>query len=633
MNTNLESRAAIWQTKAMTHAYGQLNLGPQPHASGTRFAVWAPHASRLDLKLLTKSQPLLPMIRHAEGYFETDAPDVRPGDRYVFILDGNKERPDPASRSQPEGVHGPSEVVDPHQFQWTDRYWHGLARERLIIYELHVGTLTDKGTFQAIIPHLEYLRHLGVTAIELMPVAQFPGARNWGYDGVGLFAPQNTYGGPNGLKELVNACHQHGLGVILDVVYNHFGPEGNYLGDFGPYFTDRYRTPWGSAINYDGPDSDAVRHFVVSNALYWVAEYHIDALRLDAVHSIYDFSAVHILRELSEAVHTEAERLGRTALVIAESDLNDSRVISPPAEGGYGVDAQWSDDFHHALHTLLTGERAGYYEDFGRLADLATALQEGFVYTGQHSKHRRRRHGNTVSHRPPQQLVICAQNHDQIGNRALGERLGTLVPWEALKAAATAVLLAPQTPMLFMGEEYGETAPFQYFVNHSDADLNDAVREGRKNEFAAFGWTEVPDPLDAATFERSRVHLDATHDERQNALLAWHRRLIHLRKTLPAYTTAQVHHEAHSFEEQQVITIHRWTEEGDATLVILGLNEKSIRITLDRPEGTWTLQAASWASEYGGTEDVPASQTLTISSTTEKISLPAYGAAVYARQN
>lgn len=571
------------------------------------------------------------MIRRAGEYFETDVPDAQIGDRYVYILDGNKERPDPASRSQPDGVHGPSEVIDAHQFQWTDRHWHGLFREHLVIYEVHVGTLTDKGTFQAIVPHLKYFRDLGVTAIELMPVAQFPGARNWGYDGVGLFAPQNTYGGSQGLKALVNACHEHGLAVILDVVYNHFGPEGNYLGDFGPYFTDRYRTPWGSAINYDGPDSDAVRHFVVSNAVYWITEYHIDALRLDAVHSIYDFSAIHILRELSDAVHTEAERLGRTVLVIAESDLNDSRIISPPAEGGYGVDAQWSDDFHHALHTVLTGEQAGYYEDFGQLAHLATALQDGFVYTGQHSMHRRRRHGNTVRHRPPQQLVICAQNHDQIGNRALGERLSTLVPWEALKAAATAVLLAPQTPMLFMGEEYGETAPFQYFVDHSDADLNQAVREGRKKEFAAFGWTEVPDPLDATTFARSRVHLDQRHDERQNALLAWNRRLIHLRKTLPPYTRSPGHHQVHSLEEQEVITIHRWTEEGDATLVIVGVNKKPVQLSLDKPEGTWILQAASWASEYGGNEESRVPQAITLPSQTERIVFPAYGAAVFVR--
>ena len=570
------------------------------------------------------------MIRRADGYFEADVADVKAGARYAYILDGKQQRPDPASRSQPAGVHGPSEVVDPGRFEWTDVQWHGLDRDKLIIYECHVGTLTDKGTFQAIIPHLAYLRNLGITAIEIMPVAQFPGTRNWGYDGVGLFAPQNSYGGPQGLRELVNACHQHGLAVILDVVYNHLGPEGNYLGDFGPYFTDRYRTPWGPAINYDGPDSDAVRHFVLSNAVYWISEYHVDALRLDAVHSIYDFSAVHILKELSDTVHAEAERLGRTVLVIAESDLNDSRIIAPAAEGGYGLDAQWSDDFHHALHTVLTGERAGYYEDFGELAHVATALQDGFVYSGQHSRHRRRRHGNTVRHRPPQQLVVCAQNHDQIGNRAFGERLSTLVSSEALKSAATALLLAPQTPMLFMGEEYGETAPFQYFVDHSDAGLNQAVREGRRKEFAAFGWTDVPDPVDPVTFARSHVHLDGPRDERQTVLLAWHRRLIELRKTLPPYTARRAHHRVYRLEEEWVIAIHRWTDEGDATLVVVGLNKKPVRLSLDRPAGRWTLQAASWSTEYGGAEQHGAPHTLTIPSHTDRLDLPMYGAAIYA---
>jgi maltooligosyltrehalose trehalohydrolase len=600
-----------------------------PH---TRFSVWASHVHRIDVQVLGHGGQPVPLARGVGGHFEITIPGVGAGDRYIYRLDGGKERPDPASRSQPEGVHGPSEVVDPDQFHWTDQNWRGLPLERFIIYELHVGTWTGKGTFQAAIAHLEYLRDLGITAIELMPVAQFPGARNWGYDGVGLFAPQSTYGGPQGLKELIDACHRCGLAVILDVVYNHVGPEGNYLQDFGPYFTDRYRTPWGPAINYDGPDSDEVRRFIISNALYWVTEYHIDALRLDAIHGIYDFSALHILKEMSDAVRTESGRAGRRVLLIAESDLNDSRIIAPSTEGGYGLDAQWSDDFHHALHTVLTGERTGYYEDFGQLAYLATALQDGFVYAGRHSQHRRRRHGNSVRDRPPQQLIICAQNHDQIGNRAWGERLTTLIPWEALKTAAAAVLLAPQTPMLFMGEEYGETAPFQYFVDHSDTDLNQAVREGRKREFAAFGWTEVPDPVDASTFERSRVRLDAPHDQQQKGLLAWYRRLIHLRKTLPPYMTSCGHHEIRSFVDQHIITIHRWTEEGEATLVILGLKKTPTRLSLDKPEGTWTLEAASWAPEYGGAGARVEPQIMTIPSNNDGIELPPYGAAVYTRK-
>ena len=598
--------------------------------SDVRFNVWAPHADRVELKLLRHDRPPVPMVRRAGGLFDVTIPDAGAGDRYVYILDGEKERPDPASRFQPAGVHGPSEIVDPDGFHWTDQDWYGLRLEQFIIYELHVGTWSDKGTFQAAIPHLAYLRDLGITAVELMPVAQFPGARNWGYDGVGLFAPQCTYGGPHGLKEFVDACHRSGLAVILDVVYNHVGPEGNYLQDFGPYFTDRYRTPWGPAVNYDGPDSDEVRRFIISNALYWTTEYHIDALRLDAIHGIYDFSALHILRELADAVHAESDRQGRRILLIAESDLNDSRIIAPSIEGGYGLDAQWSDDFHHALHTLLTAERTGYYEDFGELAHLATALQDGFVYAGRYSAHRRRRHGNSVRHRPPEQLVICAQNHDQIGNRAFGERLSTLVPWAALKVAAAAVLLAPQTPMLFMGEEYGETAPFQYFVDHGDADLNRAVREGRTKEFAAFGWTEVPDPVDPSAFERSRVQLNAAQDARHKGLLAWYRRLIHLRKTLPAYTTSCSHHEVQRFDEQQILIIHQWTEEGEATVVILGFNKTPTRLSFEKPEGTWTLLAASGAPEYGADGQRAEPQTLAIPSNQGGMEIRPYHAAVYA---
>lgn len=568
------------------------------------------------------------MQRRPSGYFEVDVSDVQAGDRYLYVLDGQVERPDPVSRFQPDGVHGPSQIIDPHRFQWDDRTWKGLPLEQLIIYELHVGTWTKQGTFDAIISHLTYLRDLGITAIELMPVAQFSGSRNWGYDGVGLYAPHCTYGSPDSLKALVNACHQLGLAVILDVVYNHVGPEGNYLPNFGPYFTDRYRTPWGPAVNYDGPDSDQVRRFVIDNALYWITEYHVDGLRLDAVHGIYDFSAVHILKELTDLVHAEATRLGRTVLLIAESDLNDSRIISPSREGGYGMDAQWSDDFHHALHTMLTGERAGYYEDFGNLSQLGTSLQEGFVYAGQHSPHRRRRHGNSVAHRPPRQLVICAQNHDQIGNRAMGDRLSTLAPREALKVAAAAVLLAPQTPMLFMGEEYGETAPFLYFVDHSDAALNQAVRDGRRKEFAAFGWTEVPDPLDVATFQRSKLRLDSRHDEWQSALLAWHRRLIHMRKTLPAYIGGMTH-EVRSYEYEQIVTIHRRDQEGRAVLVVLGFNAKPVTLTLQEPKGSWACHTVSWSREFGGTDDEILPQTITIPSQNPPHPFPAFGVAVY----
>jgi maltooligosyltrehalose trehalohydrolase len=466
-----------------TDLEGHPDIGPRVRGdAGTDFTVWAPFASDVCVKLMNRQVPLHRLERRDFGYFSGTVPGARAGDRYVYCLDGAGEWPDPASRFQPHGVHDGSQVIDPAAFQWSDQAWHGLALDRFIIYELHVGTFTRHGTFQGVISRLDDLRDLGVTAIELMPVAQFPGARNWGYDGVFLFAPQATYGGPEGLQALIDACHRRGFAVILDVVYNHLGPEGNVLGHYGPYFTDRYRTPWGSAINYDGPDSDAVRHFIVSNALQWITDYHVDALRLDAIHGIYDFSASHILGELADAVHERGRQLARTVHLIAESDLNDVKVIASREQGGHGLDAQWSDDFHHSLHAVTTGERLGYYEDFGDLTHLATALEQGFVYAGRYSRHRRRRHGNSCRHRPPRQLVICAQNHDQVGNRAFGDRLTTLLPWDALKLCAAAVLLAPHTPLLFMGEEFGETAPFQYFVDHGDPGLIEAVRQGRRKD-------------------------------------------------------------------------------------------------------------------------------------------------------
>jgi maltooligosyltrehalose trehalohydrolase len=454
--------------------------------------------------------------------------------------------------------------VDPQAFEWTDLSWCGLPLSDFIIYELHVGAFTAEGTFDAVIPQLRYLKEtVGVTAIEVMPVAQFPGCRNWGYDGAHPFAVQSSYGGPDGLKRLVNACHATGLAVILDVVYNHLGPEGNYLGDFGPYFTDRYKTPWGSAINYDGPDSDAVRHYVVSNALYWVTEYHIDALRLDAIHGIFDFSAVHILKELTVAVHQQAASLGRQVFMIAESDLNDSRIIDPPSHGGYGVDAQWNDDFHHALRVTFTGEHTGYYQDFHGLKDLRTALQEGFVYQGQPSTYRRRRHGNSSQHCHPSQFIVFAQNHDQIGNRATGDRLSAQLSFEALKAAQALVLLSPNLPLLFMGEEYGETAPFQYFIDHGDPALVEAVKQGREKEFAHFNWRpeDIPHPQDPATFERCRLH-PTELDHWQSGLLRWTGALIRLRKTVPTFSAGDantLHHSVWAHEKDNVLVMHRWS--------------------------------------------------------------------------
>ncbi|RMH31505.1 MAG: malto-oligosyltrehalose trehalohydrolase [Nitrospirae bacterium] len=602
-------------------------------AETVRFRVWSPYAESVAVRVLTERLDIVPLTRQDFDYWEGTVSGLRPGMRYRYVLNQSLERPDPASRWQPDGVHGPSAIVKLDELLWTDRHWTGFPLESYIIYELHTGTFTPEGTFEAIIPRLPYLRdEVGITAIELMPVGQFPGARNWGYDGTYLFAPQSTYGGPSGLQRLVDACHAHGLAVVLDVVYNHLGPEGNYLGDFGPYFTDRYRTPWGNAINYDGPDSDQVRDFVISNAIYWIREYHIDALRLDAIHGIFDFSAKHILQELGEAVHTEATRLGRQVHVIAESDLNDSRIITSIRKGGYGLDGQWNDDFHHALHCLLTGERQGYYQDFGKLEHLAMAYRDRFVYTGQYSPFRRRRHGNSAKHCAPSQFVVCAQNHDQIGNRAQGDRHSQLISFEALKVAQLAVLCAPYLPLLFMGEEYGETAPFLYFIDHGDPQLIEAVRQGRLREFAAFGWENVPDPYDITSFERSRLNPRLDTDPQQRALLNWCQVLIRHRKSMPSLGTARPSDtvRVRLYRRQKVITLYRQARHREAALIVFGFDPQPQSLTIREPKGTWICLLDSQDGQFGGTEEVRAPQSLRIGPDgTTQVALPAYPAWVF----
>jgi len=449
---------------------------------GVQFRVWAPHVQTLAVNV---GGAVFPMTREGED-FQVLVKQTQPGQTYSLVLDDAKERPDPVSRSQPQGVHGPSEIIDPNAFVWSDQDWKGLDLDQYIIYELHVGIFTPEGTFEGAIQKIPYLKELGITAIELMPVAEFPGRRNWGYDGVDLFAPHSSYGGPVGLKKLVNACHRAGLAVVLDVVYNHVGPEGNYLAEFGPYFTDHYRTPWGPAVNFDGPASDGVRRFFIDNALYWLTEYHMDALRLDAIHSIYDMGAVHILAELDERFHEEAEQLGRRAWLIAESDLNDVRVIQPRSGGGYGLDAQWFDEFHHALFSFLTNTRRGFLDAFGRLADIQKALAEGFVYDGIYSPYRRRRFGTSSKDLPGDKFVVFIQNHDQVANTNQGMRLSRLVSLDQFKLAATLLFCAPYLPLLFMGEEFAETAPFLYFTSHLDPVLAKLVTEGRRKEYAEF---------------------------------------------------------------------------------------------------------------------------------------------------
>lgn len=619
-----------------------LDLGANPAGEkAVRFRVWAPYATHVEVCLIDRGRAFVELQKEALGYFQATIPDVLPGAHYRYVLDGDKERPDPAARHQPEGVHGPSQVVNPSAFHWSDQHWRGIPLRDFIIYELHPGTFSRAGTFEGIIPFLDYLQsEVGVTAVELMPVTEFPGVRNWGYDGTYPFAPHHSYGGPDGLKTLVNACHARGIAVVLDVVYNHLGPEGNYLGDFGPYFTDRYRTPWGQAVNFDGPDSDEVRHYFVSNALYWIVEYHIDALRLDAIHGIYDFSATHVLHEIAASIHEVSGGQGRPAYVMAESDLNDARVITPSSLGGYGLDAQWNDDFHHAIHTVLTRERGGYYQDFGQFPQLTTALEEGFVYSGQRSAYRRRRHGNSSRGRRSDQFVIYAQNHDQVGNRAMGDRLSTLVPQEALKASAAAVLLPPAIPLLFMGEEYGETAPFQYFVDHGDPALIEAVKKGRHEEFSAFGWQEIPEPDDPATFERSRVHPGKPSDEQQAGLLRWYRTLIDLRKSIPALRLSSLRDDEDprewmrlwTYAAEQIVAMHRWASVEPAVLVFIGFNAQATPLTIQAPAGSWRLQLDSTRAEFGGigTEEAPAE--LTVSPQGTVLDVPPYAVRLYVQE-
>jgi maltooligosyltrehalose trehalohydrolase len=565
-----------------------LGLGAQPLGDGlVRFVVWAPFAEKMAVRILGEPERLVPLDPGERGYYYTVVDELEPGSLYFYQLNDGKELPDPASRWQPQGVHGPSAVVDP-SFDWEDDSWSGLLLPNHILYELHVGTYTQEGTFDAVIPHLGELKELGITAVELMPVSQFPGPRNWGYDGVYPFAVQESYGGPEGLKRLVNACHRHGLAVVLDVVYNHLGPEGNYLREFGPYFTDRYQTIWGHALNFDGPQSDEVRRFFIDNALYWTTEFHIDAFRLDAVDHIMDRSPRPFLQELAQSVNGKAQELERPVYCIAESALNDTRLIRPTGQGGYGLDAQWNDEFHHALHTLLTGERRGYYQDYGSLADLMKAFAEGYVYSGQYSTYHQRRHGMSSRDIPASQFMVFRQNHDQVGNRVYGRRLNRLVPFEGIKLAAAVVLLSPYIPLLFMGEEYGEEAPFLYFVSHSDPELIEAVRAGRIEQFAAFNWQEEPpDPQDESTFLRSKLDHRLKRSGQHKVLLEFYRELIRLRTTVPALANmSKEQMEVRDFDEQQVMCVRRW--QGDSeVLAVFNFAEEQASVELHIPASHW----------------------------------------------
>jgi len=578
---------------------GCVHLGGDRH----EFLVWAPRAENVQLRIVSPVERLIEMRREARGYHRVLVEGLEPGARYLYRLDDRDDRPDPASRLQPD-VHGPSEIPDFH-FDWHDAGWRGLPLAQYVLYELHVGTFTPEGTLDAIIPRLADLRDLGITSIELMPLAQFPGARNWGYDGVYPYAVHTAYGGPLALKRFVNACHQNQLAVTLDVVYNHVGPEGNYLSFFGPYFTDHYKTPWGDALNFDLQQSDEVRRFFIDNALYWVTEFRIDALRLDAVHAIIDSSALPFVEQLALAVHDRARELDRVIHVIAESDRNDSRITRDLEKGGWGLDASWNDDIHHAVHVLLTDEQTGYYADFGGVSRLATGLREGFIYSGQYSAYRRRSHGNSARDLPGERFVVFSQNHDQVGNRMLGERLSSLVSFESLKLAAGAILLSPFIPLLFMGEEYAEKAPFLYFVSHSDPGLIEAVRKGRAEEFRAFRWEGEPlDPQSEDTFARCKLHWDARDHGQHGVLRAFYKELLRLRREIPALAALDMQAlRAIPQENCEVLVVRRPHERGEVVMAFhfgaesarasLPLSPGSWRKLLDSTEGRWLGSGSS----------------------------------------
>jgi len=551
------------------------------------FVVWAPLLKRLSVSIISpstgkvESEHELPSTQ--DGYFQVRVENVLPESKYFYNIEGLLI-PDPASFYQPEDVFGPSAVVDHASFEWTDKHWRGVELKNMIIYELHIGTFTTEGTFEAAIALLDDLVQLGITAIEIMPVAQFSGSRNWGYDGVFPFAVQHSYGGPAGLKKFVNACHEKGLSVILDVVYNHLGPEGNVLHTYMPVFTDKYRTPWGAAINYDDAYSHGVREYFIQNALYWMEHYHIDALRLDAIHGIFDMEAKTFLRQLAEAVEDFSHQRGRKFYLIAESDLNDRRVILPTSQEGFGMDSQWSDDFHHAIHAVLTKEHFGYYQDFGRLEQITKAMKDGFVYDGDYSPYRKRCHGISSKDLPSEKFVVFLQNHDQVGNRFKAERLSSLVSFEELKLAAGALVFSSYIPLLFMGEEYGEDAPFNYFMDFHDEKLIEAVRTGRHREFLSFGWTSPPpDPAALKTFLLSKLNWNKRQEGKSKVLWEFYKTLLELRKRIPAL--ANLNRQGMDIRAQDKLIIIKRFWEKSSVYLLMNFSNQEVTVNSDFERG------------------------------------------------
>ncbi|MBI4507535.1 MAG: malto-oligosyltrehalose trehalohydrolase [Chloroflexi bacterium] len=587
----------------------ELPFGAQVLPEGTRFRVWAPRARRVEVELYRRSRTAhYPLSPADDGFHAGLVPGVRAGARYRYRLDGGPSYPDPCSRSQPEGPHGPSAVVDPRAVPWRDGAWPGLRADGLVIYECHVGTFTPGGTFGGVVGQLGALKRLGVTAVELLPVAEFPGRWNWGYDGVDLYAPYHGYGGPRGLRRLVDTAHRAGLGVVLDVVYNHLGPDGNYLRAYSDdYFTDRYRTPWGEAINYDGPGSRWARELVIENACYWLVEYRVDGLRLDATHAIFDRSPRHILAELAERARAAA---GRPVVIIAEDHDNDVRFIRPTERGGYGLDDLWADDFHHAVRVFLTGDHEGYFRDYrGTTAEIAHAIQDGFVYQGQPSRHFGRPRGTVVTDESARAFVFCIQNHDQVGNRAHGERLSHLVDAPRYAVASAVLLLAPETPLLFMGQEFAASSPFLYFTDHVP-ELGRLVTAGRRDEFRHFAAFRdpvlretIPDPQAEQTFRRSQ--LDMGERRRNAAVLRLYRDLLRVRRSDTVLAAQDRRRTRATALGEQIVAVHRWSGAGQRVL-LANFGPPARLVSADEPflaalpPGPWRVLLNTAARRYGG---------------------------------
>jgi maltooligosyltrehalose trehalohydrolase len=577
-----------------THVHQRPGLTLNPEKKSCHALVWAPEAR--EVAIIGQSNGKYPLSQSAYGYWEGhDLPFIE-GDLYEICLNDEKKFPDPASLSQPQGVHRPSMVTDLSARPWHDEEWKSIDTRNLIIYELHTGTFSESGDFQGIINQLPFLSELGINTIELMPVAQFPGNRNWGYDGVYPYAVQDSYGGAAELQKLVDLCHQQGLAVILDVVYNHLGPEGNYLSEFGPYFTDKYKTPWGKAINFDDAWSDPVRHFFIENALMWFRDFHIDGLRLDAVHAIKDLGAQHFLADLKKTVDEFNKENHKTHFLIGECDLNDVRYINPFNKGGYNLDAQWCDEFHHALHGLVTGEEDGYYSDFGGIGPLVKSFNHAYVYDGIYSPHRKKTFGSKTEGQPGHKFVVFSQNHDQTGNRAMGDRLGTNISFEMQKVVAASYLLSPFTPLVFMGEEYGEKNPFMYFTSHSDKTLIKNVRQGRKKEFNDFQeQQDPPDPQAEETFKKSVLTPQGKWNPTQQILFEWYKTLIRFRKTQPFWDeNPRAYFEAESLSEKILRVSVRHKQE--VYLMLMNFGEEKIHLDLAFAEP----MLCSATDEWGG---------------------------------